>query len=172
MKMNPFFSFRSSDVNKTHIHKSMTYLSLWYETYWIITCLLYSIHLLLKSLQKFRPKPNATRSVCILSQVQWSRGSVSGLWHDASVRLEFCSLRDTQTPNVPKYDINSVFIITSLQAHYADLPASPAGLLGSFAPSGFALCACISLVHVSRFARVSRFALTKIFKKKKCVSID
>ena len=48
--------------------------------------------------------------------------------------------------------------LTSLHARYADLPASPAGLLGRFAPSGF--------------ARVSRFALTKIFEKKKCVSID
>ena len=38
-----------------------------------------------------------------------------------------------------------------------------------FAPSGFALCARISLASL---ARVSRFALTKIFEKKKCVSID
>ena len=58
---------------------------------------------------------------------------------------------------------------TSLQARSADLPASPAGLLGRFAPSGFALCARISLASL---AHVSRFALTKIFEKKKCVSID
>ena len=61
------------------------------------------------------------------------------------------------------------YIHTSLQARSADLPASPAGLLGRFAPSGFALCARISLASL---ARVSRFALTKIFGKKKCVSID
>ena len=32
-----------------------------------------------------------------------------------------------------------IFRITSLQARYANLPASPAGLLGRFTPSGFAL---------------------------------
>ena len=58
---------------------------------------------------------------------------------------------------------------TSLQTRTADLPASPAGLLGRFAPSGFALRARISLALLTR---VLRFALTKIFEKKKCVSID
>ena len=43
-------------------------------------------------------------------------------------------------------------------AHVADLPASPAGLLGRFAPSGFALCARILLALL---AHVLRFALTK-----------
>ena len=62
-----------------------------------------------------------------------------------------------------------IYIYTSLQARYADLPASPAGLLGRFAPSGFALRARISLALL---AYNSRFALTKIFEKKKCVSID
>ena len=62
-----------------------------------------------------------------------------------------------------------IIIKTSLQARYADLPASPAGLLGRFAPLGFALRARISLASL---AHVSRFALTKIFEKKKCVSID
>ena len=52
---------------------------------------------------------------------------------------------------------------TSLQACSADLPASLAGLLGRFAPSGFALRARIKLASL---ARVSRFALTKIFEKK------
>ena len=66
------------------------------------------------------------------------------------------------------FDVES-FKNTSLQARDADLPASPAGLLGRFAPSGFALPARISLASL---ARVSRFALTKIFEKKKCVSID
>ena len=53
-----------------------------------------------------------------------------------------------------------VFIVfqTSLQARSADLPASPAGLFGHFAPSGF--------------ARILHLALTKIFEKKKYVSID
>ena len=52
------------------------------------------------------------------------------------------------------------FIGTSLQARSADLPASPAGLLGRFAPSGFALA--------SRSLRSRAFcaALTKIFEKK------
>ena len=45
----------------------------------------------------------------------------------------------------------------------ADLPARPAGLLGHFAPSGFALCTRILLASL---AHISRFALTKIFKKK------
>ena len=39
---------------------------------------------------------------------------------------------------------------TSLQARDADLPASPAGLLGRFAPSGFALRARISLASLAR----------------------
>ena len=47
-------------------------------------------------------------------------------------------------------------LATSLQARYADLPASPAGLLGRFAPSGFALRASRS--HLARSAR-ARFAL-------------
>ena len=63
----------------------------------------------------------------------------------------------------------SFFFQTSLQARSADLPASPAGLLGRFTRSGFALRARILLASL---ARVSRFALTKIFEEKKCVSID
>ena len=55
--------------------------------------------------------------------------------------------------------LNSTY--TSLQARDADLPASPAGLLGRFAPSGFALRSRISLAL--------RFALTKIFEKKVCL---
>ena len=51
----------------------------------------------------------------------------------------------------------------SLQTCYADLPASPAGLFSRFAPSGFALCARILLASL---ARVSHFALTKIFERK------
>ena len=63
-------------------------------------------------------------------------------------------------------------ISTSLQARSADLPASPAGLLCRFAPSGFAplgfeLRARISLASL---ARVLRFALTKIFEKKECLN--
>ena len=38
-----------------------------------------------------------------------------------------------------------LFLETSLQARSADLPASPAGLLGCFALSGFTFCAGISL---------------------------
>ena len=59
--------------------------------------------------------------------------------------------------------VDCLSCITSLQARSIDLPASPAGLLGRFAPSGFALRARISLTLL---ARVSRFALTKIFEKK------
>ena len=55
-------------------------------------------------------------------------------------------------------------MLTSLQARDADLPASPAGLLGRFAPSDFALA--------SRSLRSQRFALRahKNFRKKKSVS--
>ena len=42
---------------------------------------------------------------------------------------------------------------SSLQARYADLPASSAGLLSRFAPSGFALCARISLALLARVSR-------------------
>ena len=45
------------------------------------------------------------------------------------------------------------YIDTSLQARDADLPASPAGLLGRFAPSGFALRARISLASLARVSR-------------------
>ena len=62
--------------------------------------------------------------------------------------------------------IISLYVTTSLQARSADLPASPAGLLGRFAPSGFALRARISLASL---ARILRFALTKIFEKKVCL---
>ena len=65
--------------------------------------------------------------------------------------------------------VHSVIKYTSLQARSADLPASPAGLLDRFAPSGFALRAHISLALL---AHILRFALTKIFEKIKCVSID
>ena len=60
--------------------------------------------------------------------------------------------------NFIKINVIFFFTFTSLQARSADLPASPAGLLGRYAPSGFALRARIS------HARVSRFALTKIFE--------
>ena len=56
-----------------------------------------------------------------------------------------------------------LFLYTSLQARDADFPASPAGLLGRFAPSGLALRARISLASL---VRVLRFTLTKIFEKK------
>ena len=42
---------------------------------------------------------------------------------------------------------------TSLQARYADLPASPAGLLGRFAPSGFALTKIFGKKSVSQSTR-------------------
>ena len=50
-------------------------------------------------------------------------------------------------------------MINSLQARYGDLPASPEGLLGRFAPS-----------HLARFAR-ARFALRahETFREKKSV---
>ena len=54
-----------------------------------------------------------------------------------------------------------------LQARSADLHASPAGLLGRFAPSGFALA---SRSLRSRTFRASRSQ--KFFEKNKCVSID
>ena len=69
--------------------------------------------------------------------------------------------------HVNEMDQNLCF--TNLQARSADLPASPAGLLGRFAPSGFALRAHILLTSLAHFLR---FALTKIFEKKKCVSIN
>ena len=61
----------------------------------------------------------------------------------------------------------AIFHLTSLQARSADLPSSPAGLHCRFATSGFALCARISFASL---ARVSCFALTKIFEKKRTVS--
>ena len=57
-----------------------------------------------------------------------------------------------------------ITLVFQTRSHFVPLQASPAGLLGRFAPS--ALCARI----LGRFAP-SGFALTKIFKKK-CVSID
>ena len=74
---------------------------------------------------------------------------------------------------------------TSLQARYANLPASPAGLLGRFAPSGFdhahfALYARISpalLAHISHFCAHKNFQkkkwrakFMKIFEKKVCLN--
>ena len=47
--------------------------------------------------------------------------------------------------------VDCFYLFTSLQARSADLPSSPAGLLGRFAPSAFSL------------ASLARFALTKIF---------
>ena len=55
---------------------------------------------------------------------------------------------------------------TSLQARYADLPVSPAGLLSHFAPSGFALAS-----H-SFCSRTFCALRSRKFLKKKCVSID
>ena len=70
---------------------------------------------------------------------------------------------------------------TSLQARFAGLPPSTAGLLGGLAPSGFALASRpfrASRSHLACFARAN-FALTrcslrsKMFRrKKKCVWID
>ena len=80
-----------------------------------------------------------------------------------------CVVTKVETQLVEAENIISVglcLIHTSLQARSADLPASPAGLLGRFAPSGFALRAPIPL------ARILRFALTKIFEKKRSVSIN
>ena len=57
-----------------------------------------------------------------------------------------------------------IFDKTSLQARYDDLPARPTWLSGRFAPLGFALRARIRLALL---AHVLRFALTKIFGKKK-----
>ena len=51
---------------------------------------------------------------------------------------------------------------TSLAGPFVPLQAIPARLLGHFAPS------CL---HLARFAR-TRFALTKMFGRKKCISID
>ena len=53
----------------------------------------------------------------------------------------------------------TVYIYTSLASHFVPLQASPAGLLGRFTPSGFALRARI----------LGRFAPSK-FSKKKSVS--
>ena len=53
-------------------------------------------------------------------------------------------------------------MITSLARHFVPLQASPVGLLGRFAPSGLAFCACILLASL---VRVLRFALTKVLKK-------
>ena len=76
-----------------------------------------------------------------------------------------------------------IIYVTSLQARFASLPASPAGLLGRFAPSGFTLRACFLLAllaRVLRFAlpscsfclRVFRASNSRKFSKKKCVSIN
>ena len=47
--------------------------------------------------------------------------------------------------------------MTSLQARYVHLPASPSGLLGGFAPSGFVLCnSILSFFAPSRFVLSSR----------------
>ena len=54
-------------------------------------------------------------------------------------------------------------LLTSLQACYADLPASTAGLHDRFTPSGFALRVRIALALL---AHVLRFALTKIIGEK------
>ena len=62
---------------------------------------------------------------------------------NTSVCLEVCSLTDVHTG---KLNID----ITSLQARSADLPASPAGLLGRFAPSGFALASRSRAIRASR----------------------
>ena len=55
---------------------------------------------------------------------------------------------------------------TSLQARSADLPASPAGLLGRFAPSGFALRARIALASRSLRSRAFRASRSRKFSKK------
>ena len=60
----------------------------------------------------------------------------------------------------------SPIIFTSLQARYANLPASPAGLLGRFAPLGFALPSC------SLHSRAICASRSQKFSKKRCVSID
>ena len=67
---------------------------------------------------------------------------------------------DEATPRIPRVKVrtSSVLRFTSLLARSADLPASSAGLLGHFAPSGFALRARM------------RFTLTKIFEKKVCLN--
>ena len=72
-----------------------------------------------------------------------------------SIRNSLCDIDRThdKNDNVVNKEI-LCFVDTSLQARYADLPASPVGLLGRFASSGFALRTC------------QQFALIKIFGKK------
>ena len=80
------------------------------------------------------------------------------------IYLQFCTYGN------PPFAVGNVLSglsclqFTSLQARDADLPASPAGLLGRFAPSGFALA---SRSHLARFA-LARFALRahENFRKK------
>ena len=61
--------------------------------------------------------------------------------------------------------IDPQILYTSLQARSADLPASPAGRLGRFAPSGFALCARILLASLTR-ARAFCASRSRKFSKK------
>ena len=77
-------------------------------------------------------------------------------------------LRTMKTQDSPERLITKTWLwkyqIISLQARFAGLPTSPVGLLGRFAPSGFALA--------SRLLRSRAFRAHENFRKKKGVRVS
>ena len=58
---------------------------------------------------------------------------------------------------------------TSFQARFADLPASPAGLLGRFAPSGSRFAYQARFALASRSLHLCAFCAYENFGEKKCL---
>ena len=93
-----------------------------------------------------------------------------------------CNIRLSNKLSRSRLTLTPFVCVCVCEAHYADLPASPAGLLGRFASLCFVFCARISLASLPRalrFALASRLLRARVFRasrsrkfKKKNVSID